>query len=115
MRAKPRQESTEQVVVDAMLHVGRAIARLRQAHGLTQQHLSDLLDVTRVYVSLLESGARRPSFELLAKLAHVFSEILADPRTPIAQEMAVIAAFRELEPEMRARTVDMLRALGRQR
>ena len=45
---------------------------LREAHELSQRELAAALGVSDVYISLLESGKKRPSARLLDKLATYF-------------------------------------------
>ena len=47
---------------------------LRDAHGLTQAALADLLDVSRQTVNALETGRYDPSLPLAFRLARVFGE-----------------------------------------
>ena len=51
--------------------LGDAIRRLRQAAGLTQKDLAELLDVDKTYVSHLEADRKEPSIQLLRGLASV--------------------------------------------
>ena len=55
----------------------------RKETGLTQEELSDLLELDNSYVSLLERGARVPSLITLDRIAKVFGvkphDLLADP------------------------------------
>lgn len=48
------------------------IRRLRKEKGLTQKQLAHLVDVTDAQISLIESGKRSPSFEVLLKMGEVF-------------------------------------------
>ena len=47
---------------------------LRDAHGLTQAALADLLEVSRQTVNALETGRYDPSLPLAFRLARVFGE-----------------------------------------
>lgn len=48
---------------------GLAIRHFRQEAGLSQEGLADRLDVSPSYVSMLESGKRYPSIEMLIRIA----------------------------------------------
>ncbi len=47
------------------MNYGRAIKMLRVSRGLQQRQLAERLDVDSSYISLLESGKRSRSLELL--------------------------------------------------
>lgn len=49
--------------------VGAAIREFRQAAGLSQDELADRMDLSTPYVSMLESGKRYPSIEMLIRIA----------------------------------------------
>lgn len=66
---------------------GQAVARLREAKGLSQVDLAARCDVNPSYVSLLESGTRQPSSSLALKIAKVLGVKFAD-----------ITTGKELEP-----------------
>ena len=40
---------------------GQVIAELRAKRGISQEQLAEAIDSTNVYISLLESGRRKPS------------------------------------------------------
>lgn len=49
--------------------VGLAIRHFRQDAGLSQDGLADRMDVSSSYISMLESGKRYPSIEMLIRIA----------------------------------------------
>jgi len=49
--------------------VGIAIRAFRQQAGLSQDELADRMDISTPYISMLESGKRYPSIEMLIRLA----------------------------------------------
>lgn len=49
--------------------VGIAIREFRQRAGLSQDELADRMDMSTPYISMLESGKRYPSIEMLIRLA----------------------------------------------
>jgi transcriptional regulator with XRE-family HTH domain len=51
------------------LEIGRSIAALRKARGLTQEKLAENLKVERVSVSRMEIGQTLPSLSRLARIA----------------------------------------------
>lgn len=52
---------------------GNALRLLRRSHDLKQQELASRLDVSRSYISELESGNRTPSYDLLERYADTFN------------------------------------------
>lgn len=54
------------------MDIAKAIAKLRSARGMTQDELSAKLFVSRDLVSKWETGARRPDWQTVEKLADVF-------------------------------------------
>ena len=64
---------------------------LRDAHGLTQAALADLLEVSRQTVNALETGRYDPSLPLAFRLARVFGEPIEsifDPDEAAARDAA---------------------------
>lgn len=49
--------------------VGVAIRVFRQEAGLSQDELADRMDLSTPYISMLESGKRYPSIEMLIRIA----------------------------------------------
>ncbi len=49
--------------------VGVAIREFRQQAGLSQDQLADRMDMSTPYISMLESGKRYPSIEMLIRIA----------------------------------------------
>jgi len=52
---------------------GRRLAEVRKKHRITQQQLADALGVHVTTVAKIESSVRKPSFELLTKIAGFFN------------------------------------------
>ncbi len=56
--------------VDALYReVGRRIARLRRAKGLTQERLAEHVELNPSYLARVEAGARRATVETLVRIA----------------------------------------------
>ncbi len=49
------------------------IKELREANGITQQGLADIVDVTRQTILFLEKGKYNPSLRLAWKISAVFN------------------------------------------
>ena len=48
---------------------GKVIAELRAKRGMSQELLAEYIDSTNVYISLLESGQRKPSLNATILIA----------------------------------------------
>jgi len=53
-----------------LLWVGAVLREFRQQAGLSQDELADRMDVSTPYISMLESGKRYPSIEMLIRVAN---------------------------------------------
>ena len=53
--------------------LGQAIRERRQGKNLSQEALAEIADFDRTYISLLERGARNPSFTNLCRVAAALS------------------------------------------
>jgi transcriptional regulator with XRE-family HTH domain len=49
--------------------IGKNIKRFRSFKSLTQSELSDKINISESYLSLLEQGKKSPSLKLLSKIA----------------------------------------------
>lgn len=49
--------------------IGRRIAACRKARGLTQEQLSELVDISNTYMSSIERAVSIPSTEVIMRLA----------------------------------------------
>ena len=52
--------------------IGTALKRSRQFHRLNQVTLAERLDISKSYLSEIESGKKTPTIELLQKYSEVF-------------------------------------------
>lgn len=53
--------------------IGDNIKKLRKSWGLTQAELGNKLGIRQSYIVALEKGRRKPSYEMLSKIAKTFS------------------------------------------
>ncbi|MGX2948775.1 helix-turn-helix domain-containing protein [Frederiksenia canicola] len=67
-------EKTQQL----MNTIGRAIAKYRQAMGLTQAQLAEMLSIGNDAVSRMERGTTVPTMQRLLELSEIFGCELAD-------------------------------------
>lgn len=55
-----------------MIDIGKKLKELRIAANLTQDNLSEKLQISRVNYTRYENGKVRPSYEILVKLADFY-------------------------------------------
>ena len=89
---------------DFSIAFGKRIRELREQLGISQQKLSELLNVSRPAISQIESGERKISAEELKKLSEIF-HIPLDSLLSLEKEPEVVleeAEKREvIKPQMR--------------
>ena len=81
------------------------VKTLRKAHGYTLKELADLCEVAESTIQRIESGTRKPSFEVMLKLGEVFncpsSDIFTDKSiveiTPLNSEKELIRKYISLD------------------
>ena len=56
-----------------MSHFSLTLKTLRKQHGLTQQQLADMLQVSKSRINMYERGEREPNFEMLHSLGEFFN------------------------------------------
>lgn len=87
--------------------VGSRIRELRKAAGLTQEELSEKIDIAPQYLSHLENGQRIPSLTTIVALAEVLdttpSALLSEPHknrdTKTDERISRVAAIFRALPE----------------
>ena len=57
--------------------IGKRIRELREKFGMTQENLAEAIEVSVPYVSHIERGMKRPSLQILVRIAVAF-EITVD-------------------------------------
>ena len=103
--------------------IGKRIAELRTASGMSQQALADALFVSRDLVSKWESGMRRPDYRTIERIAEVFRisadsivekkdlvfEELSDcfPDDPGIPEEQLIAVLNDFLRKSKAKNADV--------
>ena len=60
------------------MSLGLRIKTLHRSKGLTQKKLSEIVDVSRIYIQSLESNRRLPSMKLLKRLAEALDVDVVD-------------------------------------
>ena len=91
--------------------LGEAIRSARMKKGLTQEALSELLDITPVHLKNIESSRRKPSVPLLFQMMAVLDFSVDALVFPQRGEADVIhtAGLTEEEREAVERLVDVMR------
>ena len=59
-------------MVDVMFDFGSRLSELRKQNHMTQQTLSERLNVTKAAVSSYETGTRLPSYDVLIRISYIF-------------------------------------------
>lgn len=55
------------------MSIGKAIKKLREKHGFSQQDLAESIGISQGYLSLVEKELREPGFDLIKKIARVLN------------------------------------------
>ena len=96
--------------------IGRAIAKYRQAKGLTQAELAEILGIGNDAVSLMERGTIVPSVTRLIELAEIFeceaADLLTDSSNrPQDQARQINALLLQLNHNDRLELMDIIKSL----
>ncbi|MCJ2183931.1 helix-turn-helix domain-containing protein [Novosphingobium sp. 1949] len=71
---------------DIKKRLGKNVATLRKAQGMSQETFADHAGIHRTYISDVERGARNPTIEIVAKIAKALNvtpgQLLDWPETP---------------------------------
>ena len=91
--------------------LGEAIRAARMRKGLTQEALSELLDITPIHLKNMESSRRNPSVPLLFALMELLDLSVDALVFPERQEGGVLHTdgLSEAEVEALTRLVDVMR------
>lgn len=92
-----------------MVNMGEKIKSLRIEKKLTQKQVADRIGLAISAVSSYESGARYPSYDVLAKLARIF-HVSTDYLLGMTDTRNVdVTGLNDNEIELVSQLVDMLR------
>ena len=87
---------------DVSQRLGERIRTLRAERGLTQDELADRVRISRVYISVIERGAKVASLEVLIGIAKVLdvslSELFLDVDRETHKELARLSAATAGQP-----------------
>ena len=95
--------------------LGEAIRAARMRKGLTQEALSEMVDITPIHLKNIESSRRKPSVPLLFALMELLDFSVDALVFPDREEGGVIhtAGLNREEQEAVARLVDVMRRKDR--
>ena len=96
---------------------------IRKAKGLTMKELGEAVGVTESMIGMIETGSRKPSFELLLKLGEELEcsvdDLVNDKKIPITesdgQKSDLILDLSQLDEDQRKLIADVLRLNAQQR
>ena len=71
-----------------MVNLSTKLKTLRQQHNLTQSELANKIGTSKSVICAYENGSRRPSFEVLVKLALLFN-VTSDYLLGIEQKSSI--------------------------
>lgn len=108
-RSPVRVDSDEELA----RRLGKAVAAARRAREMTQEQLAERLDVSAVFVGLLERGKRSLRSSTLVRLAHALDLSLDSVLLGRRPDGELMAAAARLTPSMRAHLTEMMQALAR--
>ena len=99
------------------------LRELRKAKGLTMKQLGSMVDATESMIQMLETGTRKPSFELLLKLGEALDcsvdELINGKKNPTTANSdgnnalfaEMYSNFNQLPPEDREYIVGLINRL----
>ena len=90
------------------MQIGKAISELRLRHNLSQEALAERLFVSRFLVSRWETGARRPDYPTIERIAEIFG---VPPSHIVDRDDLVLEELRGCLPEDSCLTVGELTPL----
>jgi|DewCreStandDraft_5_1066085.scaffolds.fasta_scaffold03680_9 Zn-dependent peptidase ImmA (M78 family)/predicted transcriptional regulator len=86
------------------LLIGKKFKQLRELSGMTQEDVAKRLGVTNEYVSMIESGKRTPSLEVLIKASNLFqcdlNSLIADKEQELSEILEVEGLNEEERKEL---------------
>ncbi|MFT7724004.1 MAG: helix-turn-helix transcriptional regulator [Roseateles sp.] len=97
--------------------IGRTLAQRREARGLTQEQVSERLEIGTEAVSRMERGLTMPTVQRLAELAEIYDcgidELLIASSTRTSDQAELIAQVLKTLPEGdRAMVVEVVQKIA---
>ena len=91
------------------------LRRLRKAKGLTMKELGEMVDVSESMIQMVETGKRKPSFELLLKLGEVLGcsvdDLVREQKEPIQNKDGLVKEPYDVWRERDMRLLRWFRSL----
>ena len=97
--------------------IGKRIKAAREAAGMTQEELAEVLDMSTTHISVLERGVKPPKLETLIRIANVLQvsadTLLQDVVTNSAVGVAndVVRSISDMPEKERTRIINAIKAL----
>lgn len=97
--------------------IGKRIKAAREAAGMTQEELAEVLDMSTTHISVLERGVKPPKLETLIRIANVLEvsadTLLQDVVTNSAVGVAndVVKSISDMPEKERTRIINAIKAL----
>lgn len=88
-------------VTNINVSLGRALARLRQGHQLSQEELAERARVHRTYVSQIERGIKSPTIKVLLRLCVALHTAPSKLLETVEQENSGLPSKRALRNRRR--------------
>jgi transcriptional regulator with XRE-family HTH domain len=109
----PRSPTTDKA--DFYEELGRRIAELRRSRSMSQERLGETADVGVSYLAHIEVGSRRPTLDVLMRIANALDvalwRLITDDRLS-HDEIAWQSVARELGEKVRGLSREDLQTLG---
>ena len=97
--------------------IGSRIKAAREKKGLTQEALSEILDLSPMHMSVIERGAKTPRLDTFVKIVNALKlssdALLQDVVTPVSDSIVAELSVRigSLPPKEQSRILNAIRAL----
>ena len=104
---------------DFYVEMGRRIADLRRAAGLTQEGMAELTEIGSSYIARIETGSRRPSLDVLLDISSALDvplwRLVADQRLSLDEKSwkAATSQLAELSGALPAKDIKLLVSIAK--
>ncbi len=104
---------------DFYIDMGRRIATLRKAAGLTQEGMAEYTEIGASYIARIETGTRRPSLDVLCEIAEALDvplwKLIVDQRLSTDEKAwkSASSQLAEVSRDLSAKDIKLLVALAK--
>ena len=104
---------------DFYIEMGRRIATLRKAAGLTQEGMAEHTEIGASYIARIETGTRRPSLDVLCEIAEALNvplwKLIVDQRLSTDEKAwkSASSQLAEASRDLPAKDIKLLVALAK--